>query len=216
MGSLTKALLGKDDMEIQTNTNATESFNRTSSTGGTVAIEKVPDIWDGTGKIDVADIASTAATITTITATTITEGGSGLIKGDTTTGRVLRLARLTIDDGTNASTLKCTLANLWNGDTIAATDNVAKGATTGNFTLDAAGTVLTVEAAGLSGNCIAVLSAAIARNASNISHPFCDAVVATNDIQMTFRQSQEIAVLDLTSMVDTGQVDIILAYITAA
>jgi len=211
MGSLTKALLGKDDMEIQTNTNATESFNRTSSTGGTVAIEKVPDIWDGTGKIDVAEV-----TTDNVTTTTITEGGNGLINGDTTTGRVLRLARLTIDDGTNASTLECTLASLWNGDTIAATDNVAKGATTGNFTLDAAGTVLTVEAAGLSGNCIAVLSAAIARNASNISHPFCDAVVATNDIEMTFRQSQEIAVLDLTGMVDTGQVDIILAYITAA
>ncbi len=58
MGSLTKVLIGKEDLSIQTNTNATESFERLSSTGSTLTVKKFPDIWDGTGKISVAKIAT--------------------------------------------------------------------------------------------------------------------------------------------------------------
>ncbi len=56
MGSLTKGLIGKQDLEIQYNTNATESFDRIVSTGSTLALSKFPDIWDGLGKINVAKI----------------------------------------------------------------------------------------------------------------------------------------------------------------
>lgn len=55
MGSLTKGYLGKEDMYVQTNTSASETFNRLSSTGSTVSITKVPDIWAGTGKVEVAE-----------------------------------------------------------------------------------------------------------------------------------------------------------------
>ena len=210
-GELTKGLIGKEDLAVQLNTNAAETFERTSSTGGTIAITKVPDIWDGLGKINVKN-----ATATDVVGATVKQGDNYVLEGDTTAGRVLRLSRLTIEDATVASKIKCTLASLWNGDAIAVTDNIGKGTTVGNFTLDAAGTVLTIESTGLSTACVAILSSQIVRNASNITHPFCDAVVSSNDIQLTFRQSQEIAVLDLTNMVDTGQINIILAYITSA
>ncbi len=58
MGSLTKGLIGKQDLEIQYNTNATESFDRVASTGSTLALSKFPDIWDGLGKINVAKIGT--------------------------------------------------------------------------------------------------------------------------------------------------------------
>ena len=60
MGTLTKGLMGREDFNVQQNTNATESFNRASSTGGTVAIEKMPDIWDGLGHIHVAECKTSA------------------------------------------------------------------------------------------------------------------------------------------------------------
>jgi len=58
MGTLIKGMIGKQDLEIQYNTNATETFSRTSSAGGTLSLDKFPDIWTGLGKINVASIAS--------------------------------------------------------------------------------------------------------------------------------------------------------------
>ena len=46
---------------IQTNTSAAETFTRLASTGSTISLTKVPDIWGGTGKIAVAK-CETAAT----------------------------------------------------------------------------------------------------------------------------------------------------------
>lgn len=59
-GSLYKNYIGREDLSIQTNTNATESFTRLSSAGSTVTLEKFPDIWDGTGKISVAECETSA------------------------------------------------------------------------------------------------------------------------------------------------------------
>lgn len=56
MGSLTKALIGKEDCSIQTNANATETFSRLNSVGSTINLTKFPDIWDGTGRIKVGQI----------------------------------------------------------------------------------------------------------------------------------------------------------------
>jgi len=73
MGSLTKGYMGKEDLSIQTNTNAAETFDRTASAGGTVAITKFPDIWGGTGKIAVAkcETAATDPTDSAITTPTV-------------------------------------------------------------------------------------------------------------------------------------------------
>ena len=81
---------------------------------------------------------------------TVSDDGDGSVTldhlgllSDGTAGRVLRMGRLTIADGTNPNTIKCTFTNEHNATAIAVTDNIAKGATTGSFTLDAGGTVLT-------------------------------------------------------------------------
>jgi len=60
-GSLYKNFIGKEDMNIQTNTAAAETFNRLASAGSTISLTKIPDIWGGTGKIAVAK-CETAAT----------------------------------------------------------------------------------------------------------------------------------------------------------
>ena len=47
-------LLGKEDCKIQENSNDPETFDRRTSTGGTVELYKIPDIWGGEGKPKVA------------------------------------------------------------------------------------------------------------------------------------------------------------------
>ncbi len=69
MGSLTKRLIGKEDLSVQINTNATETFEGLGSTGTTVTLKKFPDIWDGTGKISVAKIETSQTDPGDITAT---------------------------------------------------------------------------------------------------------------------------------------------------
>ena len=59
-GSLTKSGIGKEDLSVQTNTNATETFDRVGSMGGTQTLKKFPDIWDSTGKIRVAQCQTVA------------------------------------------------------------------------------------------------------------------------------------------------------------
>ena len=46
-----KSHIGKEDMEVQINTDAAETFNRLTSTGESIELYKVPDIWDGTGML---------------------------------------------------------------------------------------------------------------------------------------------------------------------
>ncbi len=145
---------------------------------------------------------------------TLKANGNGVIEGDTTGGRVRRASYITIANGSNANTLKCTLTNRWNGDTIAETDNVAKGATTGNFTLDAGGTHLTIEAAGLSGNVVNAIANVI-HNASNTIISNWTEVVS-NDIEIQLKLITTGAAQDITVLVDTGSVLLDVLYITDA
>ena len=73
MGSLTKGIIGKEDLEIQTNTNAAETFTRLASAGSTLSLTKFPDIWGGTGKISVAqcETSATDPTDSAITSPTV-------------------------------------------------------------------------------------------------------------------------------------------------
>jgi len=138
-----------------------------------------------------------------------------VISGDGTKGRVLRLITLTIDDGTEATKLKCTIASVWNGDTQAETDNIAKDATTGNFTLNAAGTGLTIEAATLTGNAVAVLAANLYLNLSTTAlDPHV--TVTSNDIVIVGYGSADGLAKDLTTLVDTGAIKINILYLTDA
>jgi hypothetical protein len=120
--------------------------------------------------------------------------------------------QLTVANGTNASTLKCTIASLWNGDVIGETNNVAKGATTGSFTLDAAGNTLRIEAAGLSGNTL-MAQGGIASNASAVNLS-SDISASGNDILVTFRNATSGVLQDSTVLVDTGIMVFNILYLT--
>jgi len=135
------------------------------------------------------------------------------INGDSINGRVLRYSILTIADGTDAATLECQLVSLWNGDSDGPTDNVAKGATTGNYTLDGVGVVLKVEATGLSGNCIMAFGT-IGLNMSGIAGLTVYVNNSTNDIQIETYDENGVA-QDLTTLVDTGTIKIMVLYLTS-
>jgi len=51
-----KSNIGKEDFSIQTNVDAAETFTRNTSTGGTIALTKMPDVWDGTGKVNTGKV----------------------------------------------------------------------------------------------------------------------------------------------------------------
>lgn len=68
-GNLIKGLIGKEDFSVQTNANATETFDKVSSTGGTQTLKKIPDLWDGTGKVNVAKVVTSATDPTDISET---------------------------------------------------------------------------------------------------------------------------------------------------
>ncbi len=56
MGSLIKGLIGKEDANLQYNTNAAETFDRLGSTGGTTSLTKFPDIWGYSGAVRAGEI----------------------------------------------------------------------------------------------------------------------------------------------------------------
>ncbi len=173
----------------------------------------------GATKIKDSDdqIRANNAAIETVLGTNITAGPTtiqGAIQGDATKGRIFRGVYIFIDNGTTGVSLKCTLVSEWNGDTIAETDDIAKNATTGSFSLNAAGTVLTVEAAGLSGNVVYAIGT-MYYNASTVE--IVEHVrVSGNDILIGVSASTSGAAQDLTTLVDTGQIQIQILYITDA
>ena len=181
-------------------------------------------VWDktlpaGADKIKDSDdnIRANNAAIETVLGTNITAGPTtiqGAIQGDATKGRKIRLLWLDIQDGTNASTLNCRTVDDWNGDTIAYTDNIAKNATTGDFSLNAAGTLLTIEASGLTGNCVAAMGS-ILTNASGTALTI-DVRKTSNDIRVGVYHTTTGAVQDLTVLVDTGVISTQVLYITDA
>ncbi|MFC1567328.1 hypothetical protein ACFL3R_00640 [Thermodesulfobacteriota bacterium] len=135
-----------------------------------------------------------------------------LISGDGTAGRLLRVSRLTIEDATQASKIKCTLASIFNGDTIAAEDNLAKGGDTGSFNLDATGSQVHIESGGITGSATHVLMALIVDNGSG-NVIYCKPSVVTSGITLEFQLNDSTA-YDLTSAVDTGTIVIDIIYLT--
>ena len=148
---------------------------------------------------------------------------SGNIKANTnnyvlegsTSRAVLRKIYLVIQNGTNANTLKCTVGNRWNGDTIAVTDNIAKDATTGNFSLSVNGTALWIEAAGLSGNCIMAMGVVV-DNASAVDLTIETRAISNDLYIYRLRNATTGVDQDITTLVDTGDIILHILYMTDA
>jgi len=145
-----------------------------------------------------------------------TEGGRGIIAGDTTTGRVLRSSNLLITNAAAGPDLSLELSNTntFQGDAIAEAD-LSDGETVGNFTLGSSGEKITIEAAGLTGNAVAVLAANIYINACGTD--LCmDYTVTSNDIVLTPTNSTTGQAVDLVTLVNTGEIRVAITYITSA
>lgn len=136
------------------------------------------------------------------------------ILGDATAGRVLRKASLTISNGSTASTLKCTMTAMWNGDAIAEQDNIGKDATTGHFHLTAAGTALTILNAGLTGSALDGHTS-LYFNASGTAL-LVSAIKTDAGLVLNFIGVSDGVGLDLTVLVDTGIIIPHILYITDA
>jgi hypothetical protein len=140
---------------------------------------------------------------------------SDIIKGDTTAGRVLRSLRLTIDNGTVASTLKCTIQSIWNGDAAGPVDNVAKGADTSVFRLDAPGSTLSILNTGITGDAVAVLATNIYQNLSTTALNIQSEKTAAG-IQFALLNAATGVPADITVLVDTGKIYLDVTYLTTA
>ncbi len=139
-------------------------------------------------------------------------GGDGIL-GDGVAGRVLRGFILAIVDGTNANTLKCTVNQRWNGDVISETDNIAKGATTGDFNLSADGKNLLIKATGLTGNALFAIANLYSNSTGTDYNSPCKAL--TNDILVNISDAGSAVYQDITVVADSGGIYIDILYITS-
>jgi hypothetical protein len=129
-------------------------------------------------------------------------------------GREFRGASLTLQNGTNANTLKCTLVSRFNGDAISTTDNIAKNGTTGNFTLNAGGTWLIIEKAGLSGDVLYAFGRMYSNASGSTIMTALDAY--STDIRIMLKHLDSTALYNITYLVDSGDMYIDMFYITNA
>ena len=144
----------------------------------------------------------------------VTPPANEQVKGDGTAGRVMRVIYLSIENATDAAKIICTTGSRWNGDANGAVDNVAKGATTGVWTLSASGATLLLLNTGISGDAVAVISAEIYSNASRTALTVAGSV--NGGIQLSFYNATSGAAVDLTTLVDTGAIYLNISYLTSA
>jgi len=139
-----------------------------------------------------------------------------VIIGDGIASRILRMSNLYITNGTNADTIKCQLINVWNGDAIVSTDNIGKGATTGDFNLSADGKSLKILNSGISGVSVAVLATTMYLDSSNMTWIYVSGEVSGGDILIGIFNDHVLGQIDLTTLAGTTFWQIFITYLTSA
>ncbi len=135
--------------------------------------------------------------------------------GDGTADRVLRCIDVIIQNGSDATTIKPSTTDVWNGDANSAENNLVKGGDTGVFTLTADGIELGIETAGFTGTNAVVLAATIKRNASGTNLTVWHQMSGlAGTLLLNFRNSTTGDGVDLTTLVDTGDIEVGLLYLT--
>ncbi len=124
----------------------------------------------------------------------------------------LRIVSVTIENGTNASNIKGTVTNIWNGDDIGVTDNIAKNATAGFFSLNAGGTIAIIKTPEINNSviaCIGILT-------SNASGTALTANIYSdeNGIAVEVKNATTGVSVDMTVLVDTGAMNFTVLYLT--
>ncbi len=165
-----------------------------------------------------AAITGTAGQVTvTNGAGSITLASPALL-GDGTAGRKLKAHTIRIQNGTNAATIKVDglVTGLeFNGDILAQENNLAKSGDTGNFALNADGSILNIQVSGLTGNVVGVLNSPIGYNYSATAVTANIGSDGANGYNLTFQNAATGAAVDLTTLVDTGSIYVQPIYVTA-
>ena len=141
-----------------------------------------------------------------------------IISGDGTAGRVLRYSRLDVAYSATADSIQCYLADQWNGDDIDSSGSphtITKSDSDTDWALNAGGTSLTIEAAGITGNAIAAI-ASVCYNKGGEGPIYVRAGITSNDIVLEFFKSHAGAVYDITALASGESIQIDILYITSA
>lgn len=133
--------------------------------------------------------------------------------GDATPGRVERSMEIYIMDGSNADTINVSTLDSWNGDTIAMQDNLGHGGDETNYALDGFGFTLTIKAAGLTGNAVAVLCSSITGSTCGTVYKMIATALA-NNIVILLSHATDGTQVDLAAAVDLGLLSLNITYLT--
>ena len=135
---------------------------------------------------------------------TLTTNSNYVVEGEPGQRAIFRGFRLSIADGTNANTLKASMDFNWNSTDEVTTDNVAKGATTGNYTLSADGLDLTIDSGALDGTVDEVFMASMDANNSGTYYTFNSFQLGGEIVVRLLTVSG--VMTDITAVVDAGTV----------
>ena len=122
----------------------------------------------------------------------------------------LRSTWVTVSDGATASTITVQLASEFGGVTQAVSSDIAKAGSDSNISLDATGDTLTIAEEALGHACSGIVAATLSCGHSIRVLP----QQADGDITLDFFDLDNEAAEDLTSLVDTRDVVLLLAYVT--
>jgi len=156
----------------------------------------------------------------TVTSTGFFRFGHGYLIGSADQVQYIRRQDIRISDGSAAATIRLasgtTGGSLWNATAFETVDDIAKTDSGTYYSLDASGSTIIIEAAGIEDNkkCLSVLGATVQVNYSTTNIVVsCNVSTVSGDISIHVRNDSG-AGQDLTSLVDTGDIYISLLYIT--
>lgn len=144
-----------------------------------------------------------------------------ILEGYATGRNVLRKVTVTLSvGGTPGTNFNVSATDDFNGPTISSATNLAKSGTSGSFSLNAGGTVLTMD---ITQNCIAVIANCIrshrVKNASTTAGDiyFLNCAANSNNIDLAFTKTGSASSVDITTMLTTASDAVVfdLCFITS-
>ena len=128
-------------------------------------------------------------------------------------GRVFRVSRLVIENGTDPNTIKCEIDSQFNGHDVAQQDNIAKGATTGVWTLSSNGLFLDILQIHLGG--VVLYARALFGNNASLTNVMPSGGTSIKSVRIIPRATGDQATHDWTAICDDGKIVVDIIYITA-
>ena len=126
--------------------------------------------------------------------------------------QLLGYMNVVIGNGTTGISIDVTITGT---DTATETD-LAKSGTSGDISLDAAGTVLTLDSVHFTNTITIPPMVVITRNASSQAGLLCFPSISTGDMLLTFYVEGEAGAMDLTTIADSGSLYLTIYYLKAA